>query len=181
MHHLARHAVACFLTRGDLWVSWERGARVFDRHLLDADWSINNGNWMWLSASAFFHQVRCGPQRWRLPTHAGGLMRCYTLQFFRVYSPVAFGKKTDKQGAFIRRYLPMLAKMPAKYIYEPWKAPLAVQREAGCVIGEDYPAPIVDHAVVSKENIGKMKEAYAAARSGKKVADASRKRARADT
>lgn len=28
IHHLARHAVACFLTRGDLWVSWESGVRV---------------------------------------------------------------------------------------------------------------------------------------------------------
>lgn len=101
-------------------------------------------------------------------------------QFFRVYSPVAFGKKTDKEGAFIRHYLPVLARMPAKYIYEPWKAPLAVQREAGCVVGEDYPAPVVDHAVVSKENIAKMKEAYAAARSGKKGADATRKRARTE-
>jgi deoxyribodipyrimidine photolyase len=25
IHHLARHAVACFLTRGDLWISWEDG------------------------------------------------------------------------------------------------------------------------------------------------------------
>ena len=67
LHHLARHAVACFLTRGDLWQSWERGAEVFDRLLLDADPALNNGNWMWLSASAFFHQVRraarCEPQR----------------------------------------------------------------------------------------------------------------------
>ena len=38
MHHLARHAVACFLTRGDLFISWEEGARVFDRDLVDADW-----------------------------------------------------------------------------------------------------------------------------------------------
>ena len=30
IHHLARHAVACFLTRGDLWQSWEKGAEVFD-------------------------------------------------------------------------------------------------------------------------------------------------------
>ena len=28
IHHLARHAVACFLTRGDLWISWESGMRV---------------------------------------------------------------------------------------------------------------------------------------------------------
>ncbi|CAM9139565.1 unnamed protein product, partial [Hapterophycus canaliculatus] len=56
IHHLARHAVACFLTRGDLWQSWEDGAAVFDELLLDADWSINNFNWQWLSCSAFFYQ-----------------------------------------------------------------------------------------------------------------------------
>lgn len=38
MHHLARHSVACFLTRGDLWCSWEAGQAVFDNPLLDADW-----------------------------------------------------------------------------------------------------------------------------------------------
>lgn len=38
--------------------------------------------------------------------------------------------------------------MPAKYIYEPWLAPLEVQRKAGCIIGKDYPRPIVDHALV---------------------------------
>jgi hypothetical protein len=66
----ARHAVACFLTRGDLWQSWEAGARVFDRYLLDADWALNNGNWMWLSASAFFHQYFrvYGPVRARYPS-----------------------------------------------------------------------------------------------------------------
>jgi cryptochrome len=68
LHHLGRHAVACFLTRGDLWQSWEHGAKVFDRLLVDADWALNSGNWMWLSASAYFHQ------------------------YFRVYSPVAFPK-----------------------------------------------------------------------------------------
>ena len=30
IHHLARHMVACFLTRGDCWQSWERGAAVFE-------------------------------------------------------------------------------------------------------------------------------------------------------
>jgi cryptochrome len=33
VHHLARHVVACFLTRGDFWVSWEHGAEVFDELL----------------------------------------------------------------------------------------------------------------------------------------------------
>ena len=138
MHHLARHCVACFLTRGDLYQSWEEGVRVFDRLLLDADPALNIGNWLWLSASAFFYQ------------------------YFRVYSPVAFPKKYDPKGAYVRHFLPVLAKMPDKYIYEPWKAPLDVQRAAGCIIGKDYPAPIVDHETASKANMDKHAKAYAA-------------------
>ena len=86
--------------------------RVFEEYLLDADWSLNAANWMWLSASAFFHQ------------------------YFRVYSPVAFGKKTDPRGLYIKKYLPVLAQIPEEYIYEPWDAPLSVQKRAGCIIGK---------------------------------------------
>ena len=49
----------------------------------------------------------------------------------------------------------------AKYIYEPWKAPIADQKAANCRIGVDYPKPICDHAKVSKENVEKLKQAYA--------------------
>ena len=142
IHHLARHSVACFLTRGDLYISWEEGVKVFDLYLLDADWSLNNANWMWLSASSFFYQ------------------------FFRVYSPIAFGQKTDKSGNYIRKYIPRLADFPDKYIYEPWKAPLAVQQKCGCIIGEDYPLPMVDHTSVSKINMGRMKVCYDANKAG---------------
>uniref|UniRef100_A0A3P8VUX5 Cryptochrome circadian regulator 5 n=1 Tax=Cynoglossus semilaevis TaxID=244447 RepID=A0A3P8VUX5_CYNSE len=114
IHHLARHAVACFLTRGDLWINWEEGQKVFEKLLLDGDWALNAGNWLWLSASAFFHQ------------------------FFRVYSPVAFGKKTDKNGDYIN-----------------------VQQAAGCIVGKDYPQPIVKHEEIHKKNIQRMKLAYA--------------------
>ncbi|CAG5853193.1 unnamed protein product [Menidia menidia] len=137
IHHLARHAVACFLTRGDLWISWEEGQRVFEELLLDGDWALNAGNWQWLSASTFFHQ------------------------YFRVYSPIAFGKKTDKNGDYIKKYLPILKKFPAQYIYEPWKAPRSVQQAAGCIVGKDYPCPIVEHEVISKKNVQRMKESYA--------------------
>ena len=50
--------------------------------------------------------------------------------------------------------------MPAKYVYEPWKAPRKVQEEAGCIVGQDYPLPIVDHQVVHKVNIQRIKAAY---------------------
>ena len=52
--------------------------------------------------------------------------------------------------------------MPAQYIYEPWTAPRSVQEKAGCIVGTDSPRPIVDHSVVSKLNIERMKEARAA-------------------
>ena len=68
----------------------------------------------------------------------------------RVYSPVAFGQKTDKDGNYIRKYIPALRKFPTKYIYEPWKAPMSVQESCGCIIGRDYPLPIVDHQEVLK-------------------------------
>jgi cryptochrome len=139
IHHLARHSVACFLTRGDLWQSWEAGAEVFDRLLLDADWAINHGNWMWLSASAFFHQ------------------------YYRVYSPVSFGKQYDPNGDYIRHFIPQLKNMPAKYIFSPWEAPLAVQQKAGCIIGQDYPLPIVDHDSARDRNLKMMKAAYGGA------------------
>ncbi len=136
IHHLARHAVACFLTRGDLYQSWEQGAKVFDRLLLDSDYALNNGNWLWLSASAYFYQ------------------------FFRVYSPVAFPKKTDPNGAYIRKWLPIFKTFPKKYIFEPWLAPIEVQREHGVIVGQTYPARIVVHEEVSKVNIERHAAAY---------------------
>ena len=136
IHHLGRHAVACFLTRGDLWQSWEQGAEHFECELLDADYALNNFNWLWLSCSGFFYQ------------------------YFRCYSPVAFQKKNDPNGNYIRKWVPELAELPAKYIYEPWTANVSILKKAGVKLGVDYPRPIVDHAVVSKENMSKMKLAY---------------------
>ena len=92
---------------------------------------------MWLSASAFFHQ------------------------YFRVYSPIAFGKKTDPQGLYIKKYVPELKNYPSGVIYEPWKVSLENQKKYGCIIGKDYPRQIVDHDTVMKENLVKMKAAYA--------------------
>ena len=136
IHHLGRHLVACFLTRGDLWVHWEMGRSIFDRRLIDADWSITNFQWHWLSCSAFFHQ------------------------YFRCYGPTTFYRKWDPTAQYIRKHVPILANYPDQYIYAPWEAPRNVQEEAGCIIGKDYPKPIVDHKSASKDNMRKMKAAY---------------------
>ncbi|KAN0066143.1 hypothetical protein ACQY0O_000237 [Thecaphora frezii] len=136
MHHLGRHSVAAFLTRGQCWISWERGAEVFDEYLIDWDPSSNAGNWKWLSCSAFF------------------------TQYFRLYGLATFPAKYDKTGALVRKYCPELAKFPDKYIYEPFNAPKEVQQKASCIIGKDYPFPILDEKESKAENMQRMKVCY---------------------
>jgi deoxyribodipyrimidine photo-lyase len=47
---------------------------------------------------------------------------------------------------FIRRWVPELSRVPARYMSEPHTMPLEVQHKSGCIIGTDYPLPIVDRA-----------------------------------
>ncbi|EMD00586.1 hypothetical protein BAUCODRAFT_175264 [Baudoinia panamericana UAMH 10762] len=147
IHHLARHAVACFLTRGGCYISWERGAEVFEEWLIDHEAACNIGNWQWLSCTAFYSQ------------------------FYRCYSPIAFGRKWDDNGDFIRKYVPELKDMPKKYIYEPHKAPVQDQKKAGVLIkgdGEEeerdgtrvYPKPMFDFPTQREICIQGMKAAY---------------------
>ena len=147
IHHLGRHAVACFLTRGGCYIDWERGAEVFEEWLIDHEVSCNTGNWQWLSCTAFYSQ------------------------FYRCYSPIAFPKKTDAKGDFVRHFCPELKDYPEKFIYEPWKAPIADQKKAGCVIKGDgqetegggmkiYPKPMFDFNARRSICIDGMKNAY---------------------
>lgn len=142
MHHLGRHAVSCFLTRGQLWQHWKLGRDVFDKKLVDADWALNNGNWLWLAGVAPF-----------------------SMPYFRLYSPCPDGKSSlnveAKNAEFIRYWVPELKDFPSKYIFEPHLAPLPIQESASCVIGKDYPEPMVDRKVVAKENLAKFKESLA--------------------
>ncbi len=148
IHHLGRHAAACFLTRGGCYVDWERGAEVFEEWLIDHEVACNTGNWQWLSCTAFYSQ------------------------FFRCYSPIAFPKKTDSKGAFVRHYCPELKDFPDKFIYEPWKTPIADQKKAGCLIQGDgseaeskgdiktYPKPMFDFNARRTICIDAIKSAY---------------------
>ncbi|XP_050432639.1 cryptochrome-1-like [Adelges cooleyi] len=135
-HHVVRNAVACFLTRGDLWISWTEGMKHFLKYLLDADWAVCSGNWIWVSSSTFEQLLDCP------------LCVC----------PVSYGMRLDPTGEYIRRYVPELRKLPGRYLYEPWKCPKEVQNEVGCVIGQDYPERCVDHQQASCENRKKMQE-----------------------
>ena len=139
MHHLGRHAVSCFLTRGQLWQNWKHGRDVFERKLVDSDWALNNGNWLWLAGVAPF-----------------------SMPYYRLYNPCPDSKSSlnveAKEASFIRHWIPELASFPSKYIFEPHLAPMHVQEESGCIIGSEYPSPIVDRKESRRVNLGLFKE-----------------------
>lgn len=122
MHNRLRMVAASFLVK-DLLVDWRRGERHFAGALLDFDLAANNGGWQWSASTG-----------------------CDAQPYFRVFNPVAQSERFDPAGRFIRRYLPELARVPDAFVHAPWTMSAEAQRAAGCVIGRDYPAPIVDHA-----------------------------------
>ena len=122
MHNRVRMIVASFLVK-DLLVPWQDGADWFLDTLVDADLANNSASWQWVAG--------CGTD---------------AAPYFRIFNPVLQGKKFDPMGDYVRRWVPELGRMPTKYIQEPWKAGLDEQKAANVIIGEDYPAPIVDHS-----------------------------------
>lgn len=136
VHHVGRHMIASYLTRGDLWLSWEAGVRIFEKYLIDYDWSICAGNWMWVSSSAFEKALDCP----------------------KCFDPVRYGQRMDPNGEYIRKYIPALTHMPLKYLFQPWLAPKKIQEEADCIVGKDYPARINDHKASARDCNMKMQQ-----------------------
>jgi len=87
----------------------------------------------------------------------------------RMYSATKQSKDQDKEGIFIRKYVPELKDVPKKHIHEPWKMTLGIQRASNCVIGKDYPKPIVDEKATYKLARAKIKEFNATAKGSKEA------------
>lgn len=141
MHNRLRMVAASFLVK-DLLVDWRRGERYFAEKLIDYDLSANTGGWQWAASTG------CDAQPW-----------------FRIFNPVTQSEKFDPQGKFIRKYVPELAVCDDKEIHVPWLMPEARQRALGIVIGEHYPAPLVDHAIQRERALALYKQASRSAHS----------------
>ena len=90
---------------------------------MDADLANNSASWQWIAG--------CGAD---------------AAPYFRIFNPMTQGEKFDPQGAYVRRWVPELQKLPNKYIHRPWEAPAELLAEADVTLGLAYPHPIVDHA-----------------------------------
>jgi deoxyribodipyrimidine photo-lyase len=134
----ARMVVASYLVK-DLLVPWQAGARWFWDTLVDADLANNTLGWQWSAGSG----ADAAP-------------------YFRIFNPAAQGERFDPDGAYVRAFVPELARLPARFIHDPARAPADVLARAGVAIGETYPAPIVDHAWARRRAL----EAFAEMRRG---------------
>jgi deoxyribodipyrimidine photo-lyase len=122
VHNRARMISASFLTK-HLLLEYVEGEAHYFRHLADGDPAQNNAGWQWSAGCG------CDAQPW-----------------FRIFNPITQGKKFDPEGDYVRRWVPELAGLPARWIHEPWNAPPLELASAGITLGKDYPEPIVDHA-----------------------------------
>ena len=132
MHNRLRMVTASFLTK-DLGIDYRLGERYFAARLIDFDLAANNGGWQWAASTG-----------------------CDAQPYFRIFNPVTQSERFDAGGQFIRKYVPELAAVPDKLIHAPWLMGADAQQASGCVIGRDYPAPVVDHATARKRTLARF-------------------------
>ena len=118
----ARLIVASFLVK-HLLIDWRHGEEWFWDTLIDADPANNPLNWQWVAGVG----VDSAP-------------------YFRIFNPVLQAEKFDPDGAYVRQWVPELARLEAPAIHSPWNASGDALERAGVVLGKTYPRPIVDHA-----------------------------------
>ena len=133
MHNRLRMIVSMFLTK-DLLISWRRGEAWFARHLIDYDWPSNNGGWQWSSSTGTDSQP-----------------------YFRIFNPFTQSENFDKNGIFIKKYLPELAKVPVSALHDPSGKLSAAEFSKVC---PTYPKVIVDHSVARNAALEVFKQAF---------------------
>ena len=116
MHNRVRMIVGSFLVK-HLLIDWKEGEKHFKNCLLDYSAANNVAGWQWVAGSG----ADAAP-------------------YFRIFNPILQGEKFDKEGQYVRKWVPELKNLPNKFIHKPWEASLEKFK-----LGKDYPFPIVKH------------------------------------
>jgi deoxyribodipyrimidine photo-lyase len=138
MHNRLRLVVGSFLVK-HLLLDWRLGEVWFWDTLVDADPASNAVGWQWVAGTG----ADAAP-------------------YFRIFNPVLQSRKFDSEGAFIRRYVPELARLSDNSIHAPSEASPKELAAAGVRLGETYPNPVIGHAFARSRALA----ALAANRSG---------------
>ncbi|WP_440676519.1 cryptochrome/photolyase family protein [Candidatus Pelagibacter sp. HIMB1593] len=121
MHNRIRMVVGSFLVK-HLRINWIEGEKHFRNCLLDFNKANNVAQWQWVAG--------CGAD---------------AAPYFRIFNPILQGEKFDKEGIYVKKWVPELNKVPANFIHKPWEMEVKYQEAIKTIIGKDYPQPIVIH------------------------------------
>jgi deoxyribodipyrimidine photo-lyase len=135
MHNRLRMVVTSFACK-DLWLDWKDLHQFFNENFVDAE----------------------------IASMIGGIQWAYSIgtdaqPYFRVFNPWTQGEKYDPDGEYIRKWVPELRDVPDEYIHRPQEMNQIAQKESNCIIGEDYPEPIVDHDEERKKAVERFEDA----------------------
>ena len=122
IHNRVRMIVGSFLVK-HLRIHWKEGEKYFRNTLLDFNVANNVASWQWVAG--------CGAD---------------AAPYFRIFNPILQGEKFDKDGTYVKHWVPELKNVPSKFIHRPWEMDDETQKSINIKIGKDYPLPIVDHA-----------------------------------
>ena len=117
MHNRVRMIVGSFLVK-HLLINWKEGEKHFKNCLLDYNEANNVSGWQWVAG--------CGAD---------------AAPYFRIFNPILQGEKFDREGDYVRLWVPELKNVPKKFIHKPWE----LNDEKILRLGSDYPLPIVKH------------------------------------
>ena len=121
MHNRIRMVVGSFLVK-HLRINWTEGEKHFRNCLLDFNKANNVAQWQWVAG--------CGAD---------------AAPYFRIFNPILQGEKFDKEGKYVKKWVPELSKVPQKFIHKPWEMEIKYQEAINTIIGKSYPKPIVIH------------------------------------
>ena len=134
MHNRLRMITASFLVK-NLLIHWKEGEKWFWDCLLDADLASNSASWQWVAGTG-----------------------SDAAPFFRIFNPITQGQKFDKDGIYVRKYVPEISKLPNKLIFTPWLSDNITLKEAGINLGINYPYPIIDYISSRKRALNAFKK-----------------------
>ena len=116
MHNRVRMIVGSFLVK-HLLIDWKDGEKYFRNCLLDYSPASNVAGWQWVAG--------CGAD---------------AAPYFRIFNPILQGEKFDREGEYVKKWVPELKNLPKKFIHKPWEL-----NNEKFKLGRDYPYPIVRH------------------------------------
>jgi deoxyribodipyrimidine photo-lyase len=130
MHNRVRMIVGSFLVK-HLLINWQQGEKYFKNCLLDYSEASNVAGWQWVAGSG----ADAAP-------------------YFRIFNPILQGEKFDKEGDYVKKWIPELKHVPKKYIHKPWE----IKDEKNFKLGKDYPFPLVKHEIARAKALNAFKQ-----------------------